>query len=132
MYLKYLDSEERKYFLELAQLIAQSNGFIDEKEEAMLEYFRDEMSLSHSEYELKQMSLDDILQYELDEKTKRIFFLEGLAIAFADGIYHKEQEEIIVRLKKKYGFSQELYEQFKEKIITINKVYGEVDSLIHG
>ena len=62
MYLLELETDERKLFIELAHIIANSDGVLVEEEEEMLEKFRDEMNLSHLEYEFQNLGLDKILE----------------------------------------------------------------------
>lgn len=97
MYLSYLDTEDRKLFLELAYKIANPDKVIAEQEQELLESFRDEMNLSHLEYEIQNISLDSILG-QLKERAghiKRMIFLEALATAFADGVYEDAESDII-------------------------------------
>jgi tellurite resistance protein len=134
MYLLQLETEERKLFLELAHLIANSDGIIVEQEEEMLERYRDEMNLSHKEYEIQNLSLDNILAELKDHslENKRMILLEVLAIAFSDGVYDEEQKQIIKKLKQSFNISVEEYETFKNLLQKVNKIYEEINTLIYA
>ena len=134
MYLLQLETEERKLFLELAHNIANSDGIIVEQEKEMLERYRDEMNLSKNEYTLQNLSLDIIIDKlsSSTKETKRILFLEALAIAFSDGLYDDNPKKITSKLRDAFNISLEKYEKIKHLLVQINHVYSELDSFIYA
>lgn len=132
MFLQELNKDEQKSFLELAYLVARSNGVVDETEKKMLDTYKQEMEITIDLENIQVRDLEEILPVFKEQKIKRIVFLEAIAIAFADGIYHEEQKQLISRLKDGFEISQEEYEEFKGWIIKINSLYTQAVELINA
>jgi tellurite resistance protein len=130
MFLQELTTEEKVAFLELAHIIANSNGIIDESEQKMLDSYDLEMGLDLKIEDLNELSLSTIVPIFKSERTKRIVFLEAIAIAFADGIYDEEQKNLIQELKIAFNISDEDYQEFKGWIIKVNSLYAQADELV--
>ncbi|WP_064093129.1 hypothetical protein [Rossellomorea aquimaris] len=130
MFLQELNTEEKVAFLELAHLVANSNGIIDEKEQKMLDTYDYEMGLDLKMQDLNDLSISEIVPVFRSTRVKRIVFLEALAVAFADGIYHEEQKSLIQELKVSFEISDEEYESFKGWIIKVNSLYVQADELV--
>jgi len=132
MLLKALDTKQGQLFLELVNIIVESNGIVDELEKQVFNEFRYELSLSEEEYFLKKLSLNEILQQlaESDVKAKRIIFLEVLAIAFVDGEIIPE-EKILDNIRNAFEISIEQYEKYKEWVIDMNVLYARIRDLIN-
>lgn len=130
MFLNELNGEERVAFLELAHLVAKSNGIVDEKEKKMLDTYSQEMGVDLVSTDLNQWSLEKITAFFESERTKRIVFLEAIAVAFADGVYHDEQKSLIRELKEGLSISDEEYEEFKAWIIKVTSLYSQAEEFI--
>ena len=132
MFLHELNGEEKVAFMELAHLVAKSNGIVDEKEKRMLHTYSQEMGLNISPTDLNQWSLEKITAFFESERIKRIVFLEAIAVAFADGVYHEEQKSLIGELKEALSINDGDYEEFKAWIIKVTFLYTQADELIGG
>lgn len=128
MFLNQLTQREKEAFLELAHIISKSNGFVDEKEKQLIRQFEQEMGLEG--YQIKGMSFEEIISTIQNDYSKKIFFIESLATAYADGEYQKEQEDIIIRLKEEFGYSDQLYRRFKEWMEKLTRLYSEINELM--
>ncbi|WP_404469059.1 hypothetical protein [Sutcliffiella horikoshii] len=129
MLLHELNKEEKIAFLELAHLVAMSNGIIDEKEKIMLDTYKKEMGLGDS-YELKDLQLEEIVQCFIHNRSKRIAFLESISVAFADGVYQEEQKNLIAELRQAFDISLEDYENFKAWIIKVNALHIQANEMV--
>lgn len=132
MFLEKLHKDEQIPFLKLARLIANANGFIDDNEQRMLDSYILEMGLKEADKDFENSTLEDIVSVFKSAKSKRIVFLEAIAIAFADGIYHDEQKTLIEVLKESLGVSEEDYQDFKSWIIKINALHSQAVELINA
>ncbi|WP_078596282.1 hypothetical protein [Evansella clarkii] len=130
MFLQELNAEEKVAFLELAHLVAISNGIIDENEQKMLETYDREMGVNYKIEDLKELTLQEIVQVFKSERIKRIVFLEAIAVAFADGIYQEEQKNLIQEIKEALAISDDEYEQFKGWVIKVNSLYSQANELV--
>ncbi|WP_404429589.1 hypothetical protein [Sutcliffiella horikoshii] len=129
MLLHELNREEMVAFLELAHLVAKANGIIDENEKIMLDTYKKEMGLENS-YELKDLQLEEIVPNFVHNRSKRIAFLESISVAFADGIYHEEQKNLIAELRHAFEISLEDYENFKAWIIKVNALHIQANEMV--
>ncbi|WP_088034778.1 hypothetical protein [Evansella clarkii] len=130
MFLQELNAEEKVAFLELAHLVAISNGIIDENERKMLETYDREMGVNYKIEDLKELTLQEIVQVFKSERIKRIVFLEAIAVAFADGVYQEEQKNLIQEIKEALAISDDEYEQFKGWVIKVNSLYSQANELV--
>lgn len=130
MFLQQLNEEEKVAFLELAYIIAKANGIIDDKEHQMLVAYQKEMELEIDLETHPIRPFQEVVNIFKDKKIKRIVFLESLAVAFADGIYHEEQKEHIHELKQYFSISDDDYESFKTWINKMNSLYYEAVELL--
>lgn len=130
MFLQELNAEEKVAFLELAHLVAISNGIIDENERKMLETYDREMGVNYKIEDLKELTLQEIVQVFKSERIKRIVFLEAIAVAFADGVYQEEQKNLIQEIKEALAISDDEYEQFKGWVIKVNSLYTQANELV--
>jgi ABC-type dipeptide/oligopeptide/nickel transport system permease component len=88
------------------------------------------MGLNVKVEELQELTLDQIVEAFTNEESKKVAFLEAIALAFADQIYHEEQKKMINELREAFGFSQEYYQEVKQWIIDFNKIYAKGTSLV--
>ena len=130
MFLNELNQDEKVAFMELAHLIANSNGILHENEKKMLDTYDREMSLDLQISDLEELSLEKIVPIFGSKRVKRIVFLEAIAVAFSDGVYHEEQKNLIEELKIAFQFSDEEYEEFRGWIIKMNALYAQANELI--
>lgn len=134
MYLSQLETSDRKTFLELAHITANSDGVIVDQEIEILERYRDEMNLSHKEYEIQNISMETIIG-ELKSRSdeiKKIILFELMAIAFSDGIYDENQKQIMKYLQDSFEISPEEYEKLKELLNQLNQIYEKINSAIYA
>ncbi len=130
MFLHYLNTEEKNAFLELAHLIAMSNGVVDEKEQELIGAYCQEMGLPVGEAQLEQLKYDEIIQTFSSDQAKKVVFAEAVALAFADGVYHLEQQELVAQIKDSFGFDDNYYDQVKAWVQKVNETVVEGTQLV--
>jgi len=132
MFLKTLNVQEKKAFLELAHVVAVSNGIINEVENKMIEAYAEEMGIGVHIEDLDGLTLESIIPVFTNEETRRIAFVEAIAIALSDGDYELAEQETIDNIRKLFGFSVDYYEAAKAWIKQSIELYQEGQNLIYG
>jgi len=123
MFLHQLNNSERKAFIELAHLVANASGIINDQERQMIDTYSREMEISIKVEDVEELSLEHIIAKFESEASKKVSFIEAIAIAYADGVYEEEEKQVINRIREAYGFSQEYYEDVKAWLISFNEIY---------
>lgn len=124
MFLNSLNPKEKDNFLKLAVAIIKADGIVEESEKRVLSAYANEMQVpvcSLEEQGNTAMIIEDVAKTST-EQTKRIFFLELMALAFADGNYAFEEKEIIKQLTDAFEFDND----FIEKAINLQDAYVSV------
>ncbi|MCQ6563127.1 TerB family tellurite resistance protein [Paenibacillus mendelii] len=123
LFLHFLQTkEDKEAFLELAHVVAQADGFVNSKERGYLRSYMAEMNLHESEYNFSEArELSAIIGELKVEQVKNIFFVEILLLMFADGDYNEEEKQIVMDLKRLFGYSDETYESYKNWVIRMDK-----------
>ncbi|WP_043930972.1 TerB family tellurite resistance protein [Bacillus sp. EB01] len=132
MFLNELTAEEKQTFLELAHLIANSNGIIDEAEQQLLHAYEQEMGVEVASFDFKRLTLKEMIPAFSSETSRRITFVEAIAIAFVDGDYDDGQKQMINELREAFGFTVEFYENVKAWLVEFNNVYRKGYELTRG
>ncbi|UMZ74145.1 TerB family tellurite resistance protein [Natranaerofaba carboxydovora] len=132
MYLSNLNEKEKVIFLEIANNVAKANGNIDATEQTFLDHYIDQLQLDKNEIEFKNLTIEEAVKKIDSEKSKRAIFIECVALAFADEIYHEEQKEVIYKLKEAFGFSFHFYHSVKNWVIRVNELYKKGMELIES
>jgi DnaJ-domain-containing protein 1 len=128
VFLHFLQQKEhKKAFLELANIAANADGFVNLKERGGLRLIAAELELPAA---AASRSLADILASVQDEHVRHIFLVEILLLCFADGDYNDDEKEVIMEMKRHFGISDEKYEAFKEWVIRLDKLKIEGVKLI--
>ncbi|MFE5317971.1 TerB family tellurite resistance protein [Paenibacillus sp. NPDC056579] len=132
MFLHFLQSREhKKAFLELAQVVAQVDGFVSGKERGYLHTFMDEMNMSQDLQVISEArKLPDIVEDLKEDHVKDIVFMEILLLMYVDGDYNDEEKQIVKDLKELFGFSDEKYEAFRSWVIRMDQLKIEGMKLI--
>ncbi|WP_239615051.1 TerB family tellurite resistance protein [Cohnella mopanensis] len=135
MFLHFIQAQEHKdAFLELAQIVAKADGYVSGNEARYLRAFRIEMGM---EEEAKQVTpfpskreLSDIIGGIQDEQIKNVIFAEIFLLVFADGDYSDDEKQIVMEMKRLFGYSEEVYEKFKNWVIRQDELKIEGIKLI--
>ena len=113
MFLNSLNSTEKDNFMKLAVAVIKADGVVEESEKQILSAYANEMQIPvcnlDEQYDtdsiIKEFAMTSTLQ------TKRIIFLELLALAFADGNYAAEEKALLQQLADAFEFDRAFIEQ---------------------
>ncbi len=113
MFLNSLNSTEKDNFMKLAVAVIKADGVVEESEKQILSAYANEMQIPvcnlDEQYDtdsiIKEFAMTSTLQ------TKRIIFLELLALAFADGNYAAEEKALVQQLADAFEFDRAFIEQ---------------------
>ena len=113
MFLNSLNPTEKDNFMKLAVAVIKADGVVEESEKQILSAYANEMLIPicnlDEQYDtdsiIKEFAMTSTLQ------TKRIIFLELLALAFADGNYAAEEKALVQQLADAFEFDRAFIEQ---------------------
>lgn len=124
MFLNSLNPTEKDNFMKLAVAVIKVDGVVEESEKQILSAYANEMQIPvcnldepyNADSIIKEFAMHSTLQ------TKRIVFLELLALAFADGSYATEEKALVQQLANAF----ELDRVFIERAINLEDAYVTV------
>ena len=121
MFLNLLNTTEKSNFMKLAMAVIKADGIIEDSEKQILSAYANEMQINICNIE-EQVDTEKIIkEYAMNStvQTKRIVFIELLALAFADGNYAIEEKTLIQQLANAFDIDR----VFIEKAINIEDAY---------
>lgn len=113
MFLNSLNPTEKDNFMKLAVAVIKADGVDEESEKQILSAYANEMQIQVCNLD-EQCDADSIIKefaMTLTPQTKRIIFLELLALAFVDGNYAAEDKTLIQQLADAFEFDRACIEQ---------------------
>lgn len=113
MFLNSLNPTEKDNFMKLAVAVIKADGVVEESEKQILSAYANEMQIPVCNLD-EQCDADNIIKefaMTSTPQTKRIIFLELLALAFADGNYAAEEKALVQQLADAFEFDRAFIEQ---------------------
>lgn len=113
MFLNSLNSTEKDNFMKLAVAVIKADGVVEESEMQILSAYANEMQIPVCNLD-EQCDADSIIkEFAMNStlQTKRIIFLELLALAFADGNYAAEEKTLVQQMADAFEFDRDFIEQ---------------------
>ena len=113
MFLNSLNPTEKDNFMKLAVALIKADGVVEESEKQILSAYANEMLIPIFNLD-EQCDVDSIIKefaMTSTPQTKRIIFLELLALAFADGNYATEEKALVQQLADAFEFDKAFIEQ---------------------
>ena len=120
MFLAELQLEEKKAFLELADLIAKIDGKYSIFESKTIKEYQKELEIG--DYIIRGITIEKILEEFKNERSKNIVLSELLRLIYSDGVFHEQERESVSLIKKHFGFNPNEYDSFKDWIIKIKEL----------
>lgn len=121
MFLNSLNPTEKDNFMKLAMTLIKADGVVEESEKQILSAYANEMQIQVRSLD-EQCDTDKVIE-ELAKssslKTRRIIFLELLALAFADGNYVAEEKELLKCLANAFEFDR----KFIDRAVNLEDAY---------
>ena len=133
MYLRILDREEQKNFLELAYCAANYNQKFSDEQENLINEYRDEISLGREEYEIQEKELEDILNSFTDcsQKKKNAIFLEIMALILSDNIYDEKEREVIFIIANHLNIEEDQHDEAVGWVKDMQELYERSENFIN-
>ncbi len=132
MFLNELKQEQKNAFLEMAHLIANIDGVMVPEEEALLHSYESEMQMEKGSYHVKGISLDNILEEFTDDRSRRIAYVEILALAQVDSNICGQEQTMINEIEKAFAIEAQDKERFLSWLERVNQIYAEGSKLVYG
>lgn len=113
MFLNSLNPTEKDNFMKLAVAVIKADGVVEESEKQILSAYANEMQIPICNLD-KQGDVNNIIKdfaMNSTPQTKRIVFLELLALAFADRNYAAEEKTLVQQLADAFEFDKAFIEQ---------------------
>lgn len=130
MFLNSLSSNEKNNFMKLAIAVIKADGVIENNEKQVLSAYANEMQIEIEGIDV-QYDIDNIIESlakESTDQSKRVIFVEILALAFADGNFADEEKNIIQKLADSFNLGKD----FIERAINLQDSYiAAYMSLVH-
>lgn len=108
MFLNLLNGEEKSIFMQLAIAVIQADGKLEKKEKAFIADYSREMGIESYDLgkEIQALPLAEKIGTESSDSVKRIFLLELLACAYADGDFAESEKSLMQSFVKAFGLSE--------------------------
>jgi tellurite resistance protein len=127
MFLGLLAKEEKRSFLDLIYIAANSDGEFAEKEKAIIEAYVVEMGLSGEDKKPTATDLSEVLSNlsKSKESVKKIVVLEFAAVLMADGKYVDSEKALITQAIERLALAPEFEKTAIDWVNKIIPVYRE-------
>lgn len=132
MFLKELKPDQQYAFLELADIVAKADGIVTSEEEKLIQTYESEMQITTGSYQVQGISLENILGKFDDAKSRKIAYVEILALAMADSKVCENEKSLITEIEKSFSIKTEERERFLNWLERINQLYSEGFELVYG
>lgn len=132
MFLNQLNSEERSIFLKLAIAVIKADGKLEEKEKLFVAEYSREMGVT--DYDLNEniepLELAEKIGKSSTDAVKRIFLLELVALANADGEFAESERSLILSLAQKFGLAENQLNDCLKLLAEYNDVSAKLMNFI--
>lgn len=132
MFLRLLNNDQKKLFLDLALTIAQADEDFSESELNTIKEYCDEMNIkldkTTPDFPLNQ--LIDNISNSTNETEKKIIVFETLGLAMVDGIFDEREKKIIEMMSLYFSLDNNFMSQCEEIINEYIKFQNKINSII--
>lgn len=132
MFLNSLNPTEKDNFMKLAMAMIKADGIVEDSEKQIMSAYANEMQIAVRDFDEHDEIDRAIEEFAMNSttQTKRIVFLELLALAFADGDHAAEEKALMRRLADTFGLDREFIEQAINLEDAYVTVYSSLVNLI--
>ncbi|MDD6487885.1 MAG: hypothetical protein PUF61_13170 [Spirochaetales bacterium] len=132
MFLNQLNNEERSIFLKLAIAVIKADGKLEEKEKLFVAEYSREMGVT--DYDLNEniepLGLAEKIGKDSTDAVKRIFLLELVALANADGEFAESEKTLILSLLQKFGLTENQLNDCIKLLAEYNDILAKLTTFI--
>ena len=113
MFLNSLNPTEKDNFMKLAMAMIKADGIVEDSEKQIMSAYANEMQIAVRDFDEHDEIDRAIEEFAMNSttQTKRIVFLELLALAFADRNYAAEEKTLVQQLADAFEFDKAFIEQ---------------------
>lgn len=125
MFLKFMNTNEKELFLELANYLIRVDDEVANEEIEMLDGFRLEMDMPNDFYEIKNLNKDILLHAfsTIEKVNKKKIIIELLGLALSDNNYDIKEMEFLADLANIAQVRENEINELKDLIFSLNKIY---------
>lgn len=118
--------------MKLAMAMIKADGIVEDSEKQIMSAYANEMQIAVRDFDEHDEIDRAIEEFAMNSttQTKRIVFLELLALAFADGDHAAEEKALMRRLADTFGLDREFIEQAINLEDAYLTVYSSLVNLI--
>lgn len=132
MFLNQLNNEERSIFLKLAIAVIKADGKLEEQENLFVAEYSREMGVT--DYDLNEniepLGLAEKIGKDSTDTVKRIFLLELVALANADGEFAESEKTLILSLLQKFGLTENQLNDCIKLLAEYNDILAKLTTFI--
>jgi hypothetical protein len=135
MFLKTLNEEEKKDFLELAVRLSISDNDFADSEKEMIEEYKYEMNVEFDEKSVRlNKDISELISSfsDTDNDKLNMIFIELMALGMADEKMEISEKNILSQFMKQYGLTQDYWEKVESWLQKLSSVYSEGLELINN
>lgn len=132
MYLNRLNKEQKYLFRDMCIHLSNSNGEFIEKEKALLSAYCDEMQIEYSII-ADNNNIDDTMHKLVDISSyleKRIIGFELMGIIYSDGVFQKDEKNIMEKFSSISGIPMSDLEKMGELVMRVYQLNSDIESLV--
>ncbi len=114
---------EKDAFVNLAFLVAKSDGCLGYTERELINLYLEEMAINPIQVSLQPISLDQLCNNFSDRRTRQIVFSNLLSLAFVDGYDNEGKKCILDLIQDKLTVSSTEAKNYTDELKMINGCY---------
>jgi len=114
---------EKDAFVNLAFLVAKSDGCLGYTELELINLYLEEMVMNPIQVSLQPISLDQLCNNFSDRRTRQIVFSNLLSLAFVDGYDNESKKCILDLIQDKLTVSSTEAKNYTDELKMINGCY---------
>jgi hypothetical protein len=130
VFLENLDKEQQSYFLELAHYVATIDHDLAIQEETLINAYKTEMHMT--EYEPRNLPLDEILNVFTGSTIQKIVFLEILGLISIDLEWNVAEQQCLQQIRQRFAVSEQFYHQAIDWVQKAIELYTEGKQLVYN
>lgn len=132
MFLAQLNDVEKDIFLKLSSALIRADGKLDEKEKLYVAEYCREMGIANYDLniEVELFGLAEQICKGSSNTVKRIFLVELLALANADGEYAKSEKNLMVQISQKFGYGEKHLDECLKLLAEYNNISTKLNTFI--
>ena len=114
---------EKDAFVNLAYLVAKSDGSLGGAERDLINMYEEEMGSNPNQVSLHPIDLNQLCKSFADQRSKEIVYANLLSLAFVDGYDNEEKKCILDLIKDNLTVSSWDAKKYEDELKVVNGCY---------